>query len=108
NVDSPRHRSLGGSSPSGGHQDRSAISAGPLWRASAPCKETLHLLFQLRDLLLQSGRLGRLHQRRLLPIGAVELVQIMCHARGRKSEVQPPTAKKDSVALMRLDNVERK
>jgi hypothetical protein len=38
--------------------------------------EALHLLFQLRDLLLQAGGLGRACQRWLLPIGAVELVQI--------------------------------
>jgi hypothetical protein len=34
-----------------------------------------HLLFQLRDLLLQARRLGGLRQRWLLPIGAVELLQ---------------------------------
>jgi hypothetical protein len=38
--------------------------------------EALHLLFQFRDLLLQAGGLGRTRQRWLLPIGAVELVQI--------------------------------
>ena len=38
--------------------------------------ETPHLLLQLRDLLLQAGRLGRARLRRLLPIGAVHLMQI--------------------------------
>src|SRR2546430_12857902 len=45
-------------------------------RPQLECKEPLHLLFQLRDLLLQAGRLGRARQRRPLPMGAVELVQI--------------------------------
>ena len=38
--------------------------------------EALHRLFQLRDLVLQAGRLGRARPRWLLPVGAVELVQI--------------------------------
>jgi hypothetical protein len=35
-----------------------------------------HLLFQLRDLLLQAGRLGIERLGRPLPVGAVELLQI--------------------------------
>src|SRR6266702_3336967 len=42
--------------------------------------QALHLLLQLRNLLLQAGRLGLARQRWLLPIGAVELVQIAGNA----------------------------
>jgi FAD binding domain len=45
-------------------------------RENLECMEALHLLLQLRDLLLQAGGLGRARQRLLLPIDAVELVQI--------------------------------
>jgi hypothetical protein len=38
--------------------------------------ETVHLLLQLRDLLLQAARLGFERLGWLLPVGAVELLQI--------------------------------
>ena len=38
------------------------------------CMKALHLLLQLRDLLLQAGRLGIEHLGRPLPVGAVELL----------------------------------
>jgi hypothetical protein len=42
--------------------------------------QPLHLLLQLRNLLLEAGRLGLTRLRRLLPIGAIELAQIAGNA----------------------------
>jgi hypothetical protein len=51
--------------------------------------QALHLLLQLRNLLLEAGRLGLTRLRRLLPIGAIELLQIACNMANSTGLLRP-------------------
>ena len=74
-----------GAAPAGGHRARVRIGEGDLLVGGGQHLrldhgETVHLLAELGDLLLQPRRLGCEHLRGLLSVGGIELLQIARNA----------------------------